>query len=115
MYELLVLVAFYVCICLTTCLTFVSICTYQLVVAWILKLARATTQPMVNQEPVSYVAKLQTIGLAAITITEAVLPRGAKSKLTADELGDVAELLSYQGLPLHQIFECQAIVSTNFR
>lgn len=77
-------------------------------------MARATIQPMVDQQPVSYVAKLQTIGLAGITITEAVLPPDAKSKLTADCLGDVAELLSYQGLPLHQIFECQAIVSTNF-
>lgn len=82
-------------------------------VAWILKLAKATAQTMDNQRSVSDVAKLQAIGLAAIAITEAVT-KNADSKLTVNELEEVAKLLSYHGLPLHQMLECQVVVATIF-
>lgn len=97
----------------TTWLPLVSYYTYQLVVAWILKLAKATAQTMDNQRSVSDVAKLQAIGLAAIAITEAV-SKNADSKLTVNELEEVAKLLSYHGLPLHQMLECQVVVATIF-
>ena len=78
---------------------------------WILKLAkRERAYFMDNQQSISDVAKLQAIGLVAITISEAVLRKGANVKFTAHELDDVAKLLSYHGLPLKHILECQEVV-----
>lgn len=76
-----------------------------------MKLAkREEAYVMDNQQSVSDVAKLQAIGLVAITISEAVPSKGANVKFTARELDDVAKLLSYHGLPLKHILECQEVV-----
>lgn len=88
-------------------------CTYQLVVAWIIDLAVRETAKL-NQQSVSDVARLQAMGLVAIAISEAVLPKGADSKLSVDELEDVATLLSYCGLPLNHVLECQEVVCKIF-
>ena len=86
-------------------------CIYQLVMEWILELAkRERAYFMDDQQSVSDVAKLQAIGLIAIAISEAVLPKGTNVKFTANELDDVAKLLSYHGLPLKHILECQEVV-----
>ena len=78
---------------------------------WILKLAkRERAFVMDYQQSVSNVAKLQAIGLVAITTSEAVLPKGCNIKFTAHELDDVAQLLSYHGLPLKHILECQKVI-----
>lgn len=99
-----------------TCLcTMLFRSTFQLVVEWILKLAeteRQTTQ--LNQQSVPEVAKLQATGLVAIAITEAVLPQDAQSKLTFEEVGDIAKLLSYRRLSLSRILECQTAVCKLF-
>ena len=102
------LVASYVCI--TTWFSFLPKCTYKLVMKWILKLAKREREyVMDNQQSISDVAKLQAIGLVAITISEAVLPKGRNVKFIAHELDD-ANLLSYHGLPLKHILECQKVV-----
>lgn len=83
-------------------------------VAWILKLAPREAAQHLNELSVSEVAKLQAIGLVAIAIAEAVLPKGANSKLTADELGEVAKLLSYRSMPPDRILECQEVICKRF-
>ena len=98
-------------VCITTWFSFVPKCTYQLVMEWILKLAKRERAYFSDyQQSVSDVAKLQAIGLVAIAISEAVLPKGTSVKFTANELDDVAKLLSYHGLPLKHILECQEVV-----
>ena len=102
-------VASYVCI--TTWFSFLPKCTYKLVMKWILKLAKREREyVMDDQQSVSDVAKLQVIGLVAITILEAVLSKGANVKFFVNDLDDVAKLLSYHGLPLKHILECQEVV-----
>ena len=76
-----------------------------------MKLAKRERADVLDyQQSVSDVAKLQAIGLVAIVISEAVLPKGTNVKITANELDDVAKLLSYHGLPLKHILECQEVV-----
>lgn len=84
-------------------------------VAWIIDLAvREAAKPMVNQQSASDVARLQAMGLVAIAISEAVLPKGVDSKLSIEELEDVATLLSYHGLPMNHVLECQEVVCKIF-
>ena len=94
-------------ICILSC--------FQMVVQWILKLVKTMTETsQLCHDPVSKVAELQVMGLVAITIVEAVLPKDTHSNLSADELEEVALLLGYRSIPLSKIQECQAVVCKYF-
>ena len=104
-------VALFSRMCVTTWFSFLPKCTYQLVMKWILKLAKREREYVMDyQHSVSDVAKLQAIGLVAITIFEAVRSKGTNVEFSVNDLDDVAKLLSYHGLPLKHILECQEVV-----
>lgn len=88
---------------------------FQMVVQWTLNLTKTIRGvAQLNQHSVSAIAKLQATGLIGIAVSEAVLPRDAFSKLTANEVGEVAKLLSYHGMTLSKMLECQEIVCKLF-
>lgn len=81
--------------------------TSQFVFEWILKFTKTDRET-------AHVVRLQTAGLVAIAISDAVHPKGSYSKLHSDEVGEVAKLLSYHSMPLNRILECQQVVCKTF-
>lgn len=77
----------------------------QIVAKWILTVAKDI--------PSSEVAKMQSLGLVAIALLECLFTRGAASQMS-QEIGELAELLSYRSMPVGKIQECQECVCNLF-